>query len=398
MSPTRPAAVVVLAAGEGTRMKSATPKVLHRIGGRSLLGHALAAARALDPSTSSSSCGTSATGSPRTCARSTPTAVVADQDERQRHRPRRRVRRSAPLGRAAPAPWSSPTATCRCSTARRCASCVAAHHAAAAPRVTVAHRARSPTPPATAGSCADAAGDVAAHRRAEGRRRRRSARSARSTPASTPSTPRVLRDALGRIGTDNAQGEEYLTDVLGDRARPTAAGVGAVRDRRRRGRSRASTTACSWPRSAPSSTAASLERLDARRRDGRRPGDAPGSTSTAELAPDVTLLPGTQLHGATVVGAGAVIGPDTTLDRRRGRRRRERRPDPRLADDRRGRERRAVRLPAARHAARRRGQDRRRSSRRRTRRSATGRRCRTCPTSATPTIGEQRTSAPRRSS
>ncbi len=49
MSDPRPAAVVVLAAGEGTRMKSATPKVLHRIGGRSLIGHALAAARAVDP-------------------------------------------------------------------------------------------------------------------------------------------------------------------------------------------------------------------------------------------------------------------------------------------------------------------------------------------------------------
>ena len=44
-----PAAVIVLAAGEGTRMKSATPKVLHRIGGRSLLGHALHAAREVGP-------------------------------------------------------------------------------------------------------------------------------------------------------------------------------------------------------------------------------------------------------------------------------------------------------------------------------------------------------------
>jgi bifunctional UDP-N-acetylglucosamine pyrophosphorylase / glucosamine-1-phosphate N-acetyltransferase len=34
---------IVLAAGEGTRMKSATPKVLHEIAGRSLLGHVLAA-------------------------------------------------------------------------------------------------------------------------------------------------------------------------------------------------------------------------------------------------------------------------------------------------------------------------------------------------------------------
>ena len=31
------------------------------------------------------------------------------------------------------------------------------------------------------------------------------------------------------------------------------------------------------------------------------------------LAPDVTILPGTQLLGATVVGENAVIGPDTTL-------------------------------------------------------------------------------------
>src|SRR5450759_887213 len=45
----RPAAVIVLAAGEGTRMKSATPKVLHAIGGRTLLGHAIAAARGVDP-------------------------------------------------------------------------------------------------------------------------------------------------------------------------------------------------------------------------------------------------------------------------------------------------------------------------------------------------------------
>ena len=45
----RPAAVIVLAAGEGTRMKSAIPKVLHTIGGRSLLGHAIAAARGVDP-------------------------------------------------------------------------------------------------------------------------------------------------------------------------------------------------------------------------------------------------------------------------------------------------------------------------------------------------------------
>ena len=42
-----PLAVVILAAGQGTRMKSTLPKVLHKIAGRPMLGHVLAVARAL---------------------------------------------------------------------------------------------------------------------------------------------------------------------------------------------------------------------------------------------------------------------------------------------------------------------------------------------------------------
>ncbi|MCP9958660.1 bifunctional UDP-N-acetylglucosamine diphosphorylase/glucosamine-1-phosphate N-acetyltransferase GlmU [Streptomyces sudanensis] len=49
MSSNPPAAVIVLAAGEGTRMKSKTPKVLHEICGRSLVGHVVSAARELNP-------------------------------------------------------------------------------------------------------------------------------------------------------------------------------------------------------------------------------------------------------------------------------------------------------------------------------------------------------------
>ena len=44
-----PAAAIVLAAGRGTRMRSSTTKVLHPIGGRTLLGHAVHAVAALDP-------------------------------------------------------------------------------------------------------------------------------------------------------------------------------------------------------------------------------------------------------------------------------------------------------------------------------------------------------------
>ncbi len=44
-----PLAVVVLAAGQGTRMKSGLVKVLHEVAGRPMLGHVLATAEALEP-------------------------------------------------------------------------------------------------------------------------------------------------------------------------------------------------------------------------------------------------------------------------------------------------------------------------------------------------------------
>ena len=40
--------IVILAAGKGTRMKSALPKVLHKVAGRSMLGHVLALAGSVD--------------------------------------------------------------------------------------------------------------------------------------------------------------------------------------------------------------------------------------------------------------------------------------------------------------------------------------------------------------
>ena len=48
-SPAQVSAVIVLAAGAGTRMRSAIPKVLHQIAGKPLLWHALSAAAELAP-------------------------------------------------------------------------------------------------------------------------------------------------------------------------------------------------------------------------------------------------------------------------------------------------------------------------------------------------------------
>ena len=47
--PAAPLHVIVLAAGEGKRMKSAKPKVMMPLAGRSMLAHVLDTARALQP-------------------------------------------------------------------------------------------------------------------------------------------------------------------------------------------------------------------------------------------------------------------------------------------------------------------------------------------------------------
>ncbi len=120
----------------------------------------------------------------------------------------------------------------------------------------------------------------------------------------------VLRDALARIGRDNAQGELYLTDVL---AIARAAGgsvralqvddpvlVEGVNDK-----VQLATLAAELNRRLVTEwMLAGVTVLD------------PATTWVdveVELEADVTLLPGTQLHGTTRVAAGAVIGPDTTL-------------------------------------------------------------------------------------
>ena len=46
----RELAVVILAAGQGKRMKSNLPKVLHPLGGRPMVQHVLDTASALNPS------------------------------------------------------------------------------------------------------------------------------------------------------------------------------------------------------------------------------------------------------------------------------------------------------------------------------------------------------------
>lgn len=120
----------------------------------------------------------------------------------------------------------------------------------------------------------------------------------------------ALRHGLSNLSTDNAQGELYLTDVI-TIANQRGGRVGAmviddiwqtegVNDRvqlARMGREMNRRILDAW-------MLAGVTIVD------------PGSTwidVDVDLAPDVTLWPGVILKGATSVESGAEIGPDTTL-------------------------------------------------------------------------------------
>ena len=120
----------------------------------------------------------------------------------------------------------------------------------------------------------------------------------------------VLRTALAGLSTDNAQGEYYLTDVV-QIAREAGRTVRAhvVDDP-------AVVAGCN-DRVQLAELAAELNRRIVRRHQLAGVTVIDPATTwidvDVEIGRDVTILPGTQLHGATVVGDGATVGPDTTL-------------------------------------------------------------------------------------
>jgi len=306
VSPHRPGAVVVLAAGEGTRMRSATPKVLHEIGGRSLLGHALAAARSLDPQQLVVVVRHERDRVAGHVASLDPKAIIADQDEVKGTG--RAVRCGLDALPADPAGTVVVTyGDVPLLSGDLLARLVAAHEESGS-AVTVL-TAEVDDPAGYGRIVRDGAGAVAAiveHKDATAAQRE--IREINSGIYAFDA--KVLADALSRIGTDNAQGELYLTDVLSvarDDGRPVAAfgtddvwQVEGVNDRVQlatlgRELNRRTLLAC---------MRAGVTVVD------------PATTwvdADVVLAPDVTLLPGTQLHGRTTVATGATVGPDTTL-------------------------------------------------------------------------------------
>ncbi|WP_154605116.1 bifunctional UDP-N-acetylglucosamine diphosphorylase/glucosamine-1-phosphate N-acetyltransferase GlmU [Arthrobacter sp. AQ5-05] len=304
-----PSAVIVLAAGAGTRMKSRTPKILHPIGGISMVGHALAAAQGLHPDRLAVVVRFERDAVAAHIQALDAHALIVDQDD------------IPGTGRAVQAALEALDAQ------HEVHGTVVVTYGDV-PLLTTALLRELVQTHATDGNAVtvltavleDAAGYGRILRHNSdgtvlGIREHKDATAAERAIREINSgiyafDAKVLRAALKKVTTDNNQGEMYLTDVLG-LARNDGGRVAAV------------VTADRWQvegandrvQLAALGTEHNRRIVEGWMRAGVSVID-PATTwidSTVELEEDVTILPGTQLHGKTTVARDAVVGPDSTL-------------------------------------------------------------------------------------
>jgi len=306
VTKSRPAAVIVLAAGEGTRMKSATPKVLHAIGGRTLLGHAIAAARGADPQHLAIVIRYGRELVAAHIGALDPDAVIADQDEVMG------TGRATECGLdALPADLEGTVLVTYGDvpllTAETLRGLFEAHVDSGSAATVITATLSNPSGYGRIIRTAD--GSVA------GIVEQKDATASQLEINEINSglyafDAVVLRKALAQVGTDNAQGEKYLTDVLAI-ARRKGLLVSAhliedlwqtegVNDRVQLSRLGAELNRRiveGWMRAGVTVLDPATTWIDA----------------DVTLGRDVTIHPQTQIHGASTIGDDVVLGPDTTL-------------------------------------------------------------------------------------
>ncbi|MBC2931434.1 bifunctional UDP-N-acetylglucosamine diphosphorylase/glucosamine-1-phosphate N-acetyltransferase GlmU [Nocardioides sp. zg-1228] len=297
--------VIVLAAGGGTRMKSKTMKVLHPIGGRSMIGHVLHAVQAVEPTEVVAVVGHQREQVGPHITALLPSAVLAVQETQEGTGHAVRVAMDA-LGTTSGTVIvaAGDTPLLEGDTLRAFAE---EHHAA--------QRAVS----ILSGLVADPFGYGRIVRNDEG-----DVEAIVEEKDATPEQREIrevssgilafdaefLLSALERITNDNAKGEYYLTDAVAI-AREDGLTVGAhlIAD--------VAQTAGANDRAQLADLGRELNRRIVTRwmKEGVSVMDPATTWIEADVViePDVTILPGTQLLGATVVREDAVVGPDTTL-------------------------------------------------------------------------------------
>jgi bifunctional UDP-N-acetylglucosamine pyrophosphorylase/glucosamine-1-phosphate N-acetyltransferase len=306
VSTPRPAAVIVLAAGEGTRMKSATPKVLHRLGGTTLLGHAVRAARATGAEHVEVVVRHGRDDVVEFCAAFDDGLVIADQDEVKG------TGRAVECGLEALPEDLAGTVLVTYGDVPLLAGetliALTAAHDAAGCGVSVV-TAELPDPTGYGRVVRDAEGRV--ERIVEHKDATAAEREIHEVNSGIYAFDvALLREALARVGTDNVQGEKYLTDVVAV-AREVGREV------------RAHVVDDPWQTEGVNDRVqlAALGRELNKRVCERhmRAGVTIVDPATTwidvdvSIGRDTTVLPGTQLLGATSIGTEAVVGPEATL-------------------------------------------------------------------------------------
>ena len=305
MTDARLAAVVVLAAGEGTRMRSATtPKVLHELCGRSMLGHVVAAARELQPEHLVVVVGHAREQVAAHLAELDPGAlpVVQEQQRGTGHAVRVALEALPALtGTVVVVPGDAPLLT-----AAMLVELLRTHALATAATTLLTAEMSDPT---GYGRVVRAGGSVAAV--VEQKDADDATLALREVATSVYAfDAEHLVAALARVTTDNAQGEEYLTDVVALHRRDGRTVAAHVAER--------ATDTMGVNDRGQLSQARRLLRdriLERHQLAGVTVIDPQTTWVDVDvlLEPDATIHPGSQLHGRTVVGSGAVVGPDTTL-------------------------------------------------------------------------------------
>jgi len=305
VSGSRPAAVMILAAGEGRRMKSRTPKVLHSLCGRSMLGHALAASRELDPERLVVVVGHGRDEVSAEVGRQAPEArvVVQEQQLGTGHAVRMVTEALGVLDGTVVVTYAD-MPLLRGETLRE----LTFRHRAAGNAVTVL---TAQGDPAGYGRIVrDAAGEF-----------QRIVEEGDATPAELAIDEynsgcyafdgALLADAIKRVTTDNTQNQEYLTDVveivrrdghpIGTMLAADAAEIQGINDR---------------VQLAAARRALNDRILDRLMRDGVTIND-PATTwvdVTVTIGQDAEIGPQTQLQGKTAIGSGARVGPGCLLE------------------------------------------------------------------------------------
>ena len=297
--------VVVLAAGGGTRMKSKTMKVLHQVGGRSMIGHVLMAVRAVEPHRVVAVIGHQREQVGPHVQQLVPDAVLAVQEVLDGTGGAVRVAlESSGTTRGTVLVATGDTPLLEGDVLRR----FVADHRAAEQVVSI-----------LSGVVADPFGYGRIVRNDEGDveaivEEKDATAQQREIPEISSGIlafdAEFLVGALPRLTNDNAKGEFYLTDTVRiAREDGLTVGAFAIDDVRQ--------TEGANDRVQLAAMGREMNRRIVTRwmRDGVTVMD-PATTwidADVKLAEDVTLLPGVQLLGATVVAEDAVIGPDSTL-------------------------------------------------------------------------------------